>query len=193
MLEINRAISNATFVVAAKTSEKKVNPSTTKEEFVESAKSSMKSIEDLIGRREKIKSAIVQSNAETVVEICGEKMTVAKAIDLKQFLSYKKDLLNSMKAQYDRATSNMNSNNATVEAKIDSLVATAFGKESKTNIKPEDYAAIADPYRNANEWSLVDPLNIEERIRKDEEYIEQFYSTVDGILQISNCVTFIEF
>lgn len=190
---IERAIGNAKFVAAAKKSEKNVAPSLTKDEFIEKAKASFQSIEDLINRREKIKAAIVQSNAETLVEVCGETMTVAKAIELKSFIEFRKMLLDQMRDQLYRSTATMNNNNSMMETKIDSLVATAFGKESKTNVKPEDYSSIADPYRNANEWALVDPLKIEDKIHQEEEYINEFVSTVDSVLQISNCVTFIEF
>jgi len=49
------------------------------------------------------------------------------------------------------------------------------------------------PIREANEYSLVDPLDIEKRIKELSDKIEGFKSEVDSVLQISNCVTWIEF
>jgi hypothetical protein len=79
-----------------------------------------------------------------------------------------------------------------MEDKIDTLVSQAFGKESKTSIKEDDYNSIANPYRKSNEFSLVDPVDIRTKIQELEEFIEEFESTVDAKLQVSNCVTFIE-
>lgn len=189
---IYRAINTANFIAAAKNSENKVTPYKTKEDFIKEAKSSLDSIKALIKRRAKIKGAIVESNANTMIEVCGEKMSVAKAIDIKNTINCRKDLLDIMKTQYAKAKAEANSKNAEMERKIDNLVETAFGKESKINVKPEDYEAIAKPYRISNEYSLVDPCEIEKFIKEEEDYIENFESTVDQILQVSNCITTIE-
>ena len=189
---IDRAIRNASFIVQAKTSDSKVNPAVTKEDFIKDAKASYDSIEDLIKRREAIKTAVIESNAKTMIEICGKKISVAKAIDMKDSIEYKKKLLTQMTLQRDRAKSDMVAYNITMENKIDQLVSTAFGKESKQNIKPEDYDSIAVPYRTANEYSLVDPLKLDEKIEALERYIEDFEANIDAKLQVSNCVTYIE-
>ena len=190
---ISRAIRNAAFIASAKTSDNKVSIGTTKENFIKEAKASYDSIEDLIKRRETIKSAVIESNAKTMIDICGEMISVAKAIDMKDSIVYKKQLLTQMTTQRDKAKSNMVSQNITMESKIDQLVSTAFGKESKQNIKPEDYDSIAVPYRTSNEYSLVDPLDLDKKIEELERYIEDFESNIDSKLQVSNCVTYIEF
>lgn len=190
---IRRAIGRANLVCSAKTCEKKVTPSVTKEDFIKDAQSSIDSITDLINRREKIKAAIVESNAKTMVEICGGTYSVAKVIDMKSSIGYKEELLVHMKKQLSDAEYDMNRNNATMEQKIDQLVSTAFGKESKTSVKEDDYNSIAKPYRVANEYSMVDPIDIKKHIKELEDFIEEFKSTVDAKLQVSNCVTYIEF
>ena len=190
---ITRAIRDAAFVSAAKTSEKKVTPSCTKDEFITAAVSSFDSVNALIERREKIKAAIVESNAKTLVEVCGSSYSVAKLIDMKNSISYKKKLLAKLVEQLRDAEMTMNRQNATMEQKIDQLVTTAFGKESKTSIKEDDYNSIAKPYRESNEYSLVDPIEVRKKIKELEDFIEEFEATVDAKLQVSNCVTFIEF
>jgi hypothetical protein len=189
---IRRAISTAQFVQAAKEAEKKVTPTQTKAEFESAAAASYASIVALINRRETIKAAIVQSNAETKVTLCGKEYTVAKAIDLKKSMEYYRALLKTFNDQLSISSSKMNFANNQMEEKIDTLVKTAFGRESKTSIKPEEYDSIATPYRAANQYSLVDPLNAKEKIEDLEKFIEEFDATVDAQLQISNCVTFIE-
>lgn len=188
---INRAIREAKFVAPAKTSEKKVNPYTTKEDFINDAKSAMDSINALIDRRERIKSAIVESNATTMVDICGETFSVAKVIDLKNSILYKKVLLRKMKDEFDKAKVTVNRKNEDMELRIDEIINTVYGKENKN--KSENFDSIVTPYREREEYSLVDPVNIEKVIEELEKYIEEFESTVDSKLQVSNCITTIEF
>ena len=188
---IVRAIDKASFVASAKTSEKKVTPNVTKEEYIVSAKASLDSINNLIARREAIKSAIVESNANTMVEICGQKYSVAKVIDMKYSITYKKMLLDKFKEEFGSASLKMRKKNIDMEDRINDLINTVYGKENKT--KPEDVNSIVVPYREREEYSLVDPINIEKAIKELEDYIEEFESTVDSTLQISNCVTTIEF
>lgn len=191
---ITREIMNSVFVGSAKTCDKNITPGYSKVDFNSKAKSSWDSIQSLIDRRELIKAAIVESNANTLVDVCGEKMSVAKAIDLKNSINYKKILLSTMKSQFADAIGVMSRANAKMESQIDNLVETSFGaKDGKTSIKESDYEAIAKPYREHNEVSLVDPLDIEKQIEAPETYIDEFTATIDQVLQISNCITTIEF
>ena len=190
---IIKEIDRGSFISSAKKSSPKVSPAMSKEEFIEEAKSKFNSVKDLIERRAKIKAAIVDSNAKTEVEIDGVKMTRADAIERKSSINYEKLMLNELKDQLNIHTTKVNSSNYEVDNKIDSLVQAAYGKEGKNNIKQEDYDAIAKPYREANEWDIVDPLNLKDVIEEMEKRIDGFESNVDSALQISNCTTYIEF
>ena len=190
---IMRAINNATFVTSAKICEKNVTSNMSKEDFNANVKADLQSIDDLISRRKNIKAAIVASNAVTVVTVAGVEMTVAAAIERKTNIEYEKSLLKQMKNQYMYAKQKVDMKNNEMEAAIERLVATAFGKDSKTNIKSDDYSAIADPYKEKNEWALVDPIDVLNQITKREEEIDEFLSSVDSQLQISNCTVYIEF
>lgn len=190
---IMRAINNATFVTSAKICEKNVTSNKSKEDFTNEAKSDLQSIDDLINRRKSIKSAIVISNAITMVTVAGIEMTVAAAIERKTSVEYEKSLLKQMKNQYASAKQRVDMKNAEMDAAIERLVSTAFGKDSKINIKSDDYSAIADPYKEKNEWGLVDPIDVLNQIKKREEEIDSFINEVDSTLQISNCTTYIEF
>ena len=188
---IEREISNTGFVTAAKTADKKVTPSVTKEEYIASANAGYQSIMDLIQRRAKIKAAVVASNAVTKVTINDEEMTVAEAIELKTSISYEIKLLRTLKTQYDRAKSVEASQNLVLEDRIDKYIETMLGKDAKG--KKDDYSEMITPIRTANEYSLVDPLKAEEKIVALENRIDGFRSKVDAVLQVSNCVTVIEF
>lgn len=189
---INKAISNGAFISPAKTNEKKVTPNKTKEDFASEARASYQSIMDLIARRDRIKKAIVASNAVTEVSINGETMTVASAIELKSSIAYKEQLLKELTEQHREAVFAVNRKNTELEQKIDNFVSQNIsGKDSKA--KKEDYDELVKPIRFAGEYSLVDPLNITDIIHELDQYIEGFESEVDSVLQISNCTTWIEF
>lgn len=188
---ITDEIVGSSFVVATKQSEKNINPGYTKDDFKKDAIASFDSINDLIARREKIKAAIVESNAHTTVEIGGITYTVAQAIDTKHSIAYRKKLLSAMTSQYTTALTKMEKANEKVQANIDRLIETAYGKESK-NIKETDYETIARPYRESNEVALVDPLNVYDRMQEMRIFIQTFESEVDSVLQVSNCTTVID-
>lgn len=189
---ILRKINEAEFISAAKLSVANVNGEITKEEFKNRAKADYMSITDLIKRRNKIKSAIIQSNAITMVEIAGKKMTVAEAIDKKSSIAYERTLLQQISAQYAEAVGRVNVENSKVDDSVEMLLMTAYGKEGKEKITEASYNAIATPYRAANEYGLVDALEAEKLIKTMADEIEAFESEVDTCLQISNSVTMIE-
>lgn len=189
---INRKIEEGEFVGAAKVSAVNINGKITKESFKANAKASYASIVDLIKRRTEIKSAIIKSNAKTMVRIAGKDMTVAEAIDRKSSIQYEKSLLNSLTEQYNMAIYDVNTHNEEVDESIEQLLITAYGKEGKEKITEASFNAIANPYREANEYGLVDVLEIDKLIKKMQDDIEAFESEVDTCLQISNSTTFIE-
>lgn len=184
-------ICKSKFVASAKTVEKNITPYCSKENFITKAKSSFDSINALIERKSKIKAAVIASNATTKVEINGVTMTVAEALELKTSIGYKQDMLTDMKDQLASAKSEMEKKNLDLERKIDNILETMVSKDAKT--KKDDFKEITDPMRTNGEYSLVDPLRIEDVIEKLENEIEGFKSNVDSVLQISNCITTIEF
>lgn len=189
---IHRKIEEAQFISAAKLSVTNVNSEMTKEEFKNRAKADYMSITDLIKRRNQIKSAIIQSNAVTMVEVAGKKMTVAEAIDKKSSIAYERALVARLSEQYAKAIGRVNAENGRVDDSIETLLITAYGKEGKEKITEASYDAIAKPYRAANEYGLVDALEAQKLIKTMTDEIEAFESEVDTCLQISNSITMIE-
>lgn len=189
---INKAINDAVLVIAAKRSEKKVNPNLTKEEFEIRAKAGYQSVLDLIERRKKIKAAVVTSNAVTKVIVHGEEMTVAEAIERKSTIDYEISLLRQMQGQWGAQNREMNMQNIRMEERIDKYIETFVGKDT-SKAKDNELEAMIKPMRESGEYALVDPLSIEKKIADLDDCIKGFRSEVDAILQISNCNTYIEF
>ena len=97
--KINKAVDDGKFVYAVKKSDKQV-AHMSKEEASSKIEASYQSVTDLIKNRNALKSAIVQSNAVTMVKVGDKVMTVAEAIERKSSIEYEKDLLTSLECQY---------------------------------------------------------------------------------------------
>lgn len=189
--KINKAITNAKLVGATKKSSDKVGV-VKKEEFEERAKASYQSVTDLIANRNALKSAIVKSNAVTEVTINGKVMTVAEAIERKNSIDYDVTLLNEMKKQYVTATDTVNKENKKVDNKVDELISTLVGKDTDKKIDKDAVEAIEKPYREKNEFELIDPIGIFNEMLKLEADIDGFQSNCDTSLAVANATTFIE-
>lgn len=190
---IERAISDAYLISSYKKSAKKVNNIDTPAEFSAKAEASYQSIVDLTERRKKIKSAIVASNANTMVKIAGKEMTVAEAIERKESISYEISLLSHMESQYRTALANCQRANDMVQIKLDELLLTTLGKEGKQKATTDEVEAISKPYLEQNQHEVLDVLKLGDKIKELKEVIEQFNSEVDFVLSESNVITKIEF
>lgn len=184
--KINRAISESTFAgfVVGK------NPMTgfnNVEEIETTAKSNYQSVNDLISRRNKIKSAIVVSNATTQVEVGEYAMTVAEAIERKTSIEYDKQLLNKMKNTYSTIVNHVDRVNDEVKQRLDKHLETLYGKEGK--VKAGENEELIKPFLQENEAKFIDPLKLKNKIEQLESEIEQFEMEVDHALSEINTLT----
>lgn len=189
--KIKKAISNAIFCGSAKKSSDKVGV-VKKDEFGERAKASYQSVTDLIANRNALKSAIVKSNAETIITVDGKNMTRAEGIERKNSIEYEEELLTEMKKQYVNTTANVEKENKKVDNKVDDLIATLVGKDSTKQLSKEDQEAVEKPYRSKNEFEFIDPIGIFDKMLALEADIDGFKSNIDSQLVLSNATTFIE-
>lgn len=185
---INKTIKNGMYVGAKKGSSKKVKTVYTVKEYSARCKSDYDSVISLIDRRNKIKQAVVLSNACTYVEIKGVPYTVAEAIERKTTINFEKRLLEQMKKEYRSWQHEIDTQNERMQNNLEKIMDTLAGGDKKGVESNE----LVLKYREDNEWSLVDPLKIEEKITQLEEMVEGFESEVDFVLTESNAVTFIE-
>ena len=167
-----------------------IGSAVTKDVFVKDATGSLKSIEDLIDRRNKIKSAILISNATVKVKIGGAEYAVIEVIERKNSIEYEKTLLDSMKAQASGVKSQVEKQKPQLEKSIEEMVKQNLGADTKPT--EEDYDSIAKPLLKANELNILDPCKIEEKISALDEKIDEFLAEVDFVLTESNSVTKID-
>lgn len=159
-------------------------------EFAKKVKAQYQSVTDLMEQRDRIKSAIVVSNATTRIKVGDMEMTVAEAIEKKSSIEYEKRLLGSFKDSFTSGQNLVNERNAIAQRNVDALL------EKLASTTREDLSAaqktLSENYMEQNGYELVDPLVLEKKIAELDERIDTFEKNVDIALSLSNATTFIE-
>lgn len=182
---IKKTIVGAAFITAVRGQESKTMHGPSKEDMEKQIKGDAKSIEDLIERRKVIKSAIVNSNANTTVNIGEKKFTVAEAIERKNSISYEKEWISVMRDNLSTVTQRMEGSNAQVEMEgIKLMNSLAERGTEEVAIK-----TVLEGLREVNGVALFDPLDLIEFIKKREMAVDTFEADVDRVLSESNAIT----
>lgn len=177
--------------VFQKRSEKRaVKTNMPKDEFEKKALSSWESVNDLIKRRAAIKTALLRSNAETKVKIGGVEFSVIEAIERKNSIEFEKSLLRKMKANHTAIMTSVEQARARLDDQVEKMILQNLGTDKKTD--KEDFERIAKPFIEANEYNLIDPLKLGDKIDALDESIDNFETEVDFVLSESNAKTNIE-
>lgn len=183
--KISKAMEMKMFIALAKEADKEEADEKLGKEF----NANYASITDVIENRKKIKSALIQSNAVTEVTINGEKMTVAEAIDQKNSMFYRKNLLDKLKSQYRGALSQKESCDRKMESEIDNMLSKIASSEA-ADVK-EKREVIEEAYKANHAYVIIDPLDLKTKIEELEASIEGFEKDVDVALALSNAQTII--
>jgi len=160
----------------------------TRDEHATKARAALQRIDALIARRRAIKRAIVLSNASVMVAVAGQEMTVAEAIEMKNFITYSQSIVDTMQEAYASTRQEYETARARVKERLDKLAMEVLGK----NASADKYQSLADSFLEREGVELLDPTNIAEQIENRQAFVEQFESTVDRVLSISNARTNIE-
>lgn len=160
------------------------------EDFEKSAQADFQGVQDLLAVRDDLKAKVVQSNAVTKVEIAGESMTVAQAIERKRTIVFKELLLGKLKSQYNQAQLRLNRDTQEFEAKLEAARAPYVQRDKAPDAA--QLAVVEAPVRSMGTPSIVDPLGLADKIRALETEIEDFKSNVDFVLSESNAKTEVE-
>lgn len=187
------AITDGVYCVANKNSNEKI-AGVTVQEYTETMQGRYDKATNLIKRRNAIKRAIVLSNATTMVSVCGcgFECTVAEAIEMKNHgIEFDKRLYDALRKSYNQAQKTINNENADLEERANQYVTAIYGqKESKTSTS--DIQKVKDDFIESNQYVLVDPLNVLEKLDSLERRISDFEAEVDAALSTSNALTEIE-
>lgn len=176
---IQSAIANSTFITI-----KKKRDLLDTSRFATEANASYQSYSDLLNRYNKIKAAIVISNATTKVTIGEATYTVAEAVERKRSIEFEKDMLAVMQQQYASSRAQYDAHAASEAARVERLLQSELSKDSKTNV--ETIAQLTETFLSQNKAEIVDPLNLNEKIATATKRIEEFETKVDWVLSESN-------
>ena len=162
------------------------------EDFKKAAKSDYQSVCDLEKRILEIKNKIDISNFTTKVTVGDTEMTIQEALNYKNtILAIKDNRLSILKArkynaknEYDRALAENNN----MIARMSSDKNNSGSAKDSSDIE-EDARGYVE---KAHAVSLVDPIIIDEEIKKLEKEISDFTNNIDFVLSESNSTTFIE-
>jgi hypothetical protein len=152
--------------------------------FTTDAQASYQSYRDLLNRYNSIKAAIVLSNATTRVSIAGTEYTVADAVERKKTIEMEKNMLHLMQMQFDKVKNDYDSHTSSENARVERLIQTELGKDSKTNV--EVITQLSETFLAQNRAEIIDPLNLAKEISALNKTIEDFETKVDWILSESN-------
>lgn len=145
---------------------------------------------DLINRRKAIKRAVVLSNAVTKVSVYGVEYTVAEAIEMKNHgIEFEQRLSSAMKRDYTKAQATISKENENdLEKRADQYVTAIYGqKDSKTNAA--DIEKVRNDFITSNQFELVDPIGVLEKIDDIDKITSGFLAEVDSQLSVSNALT----
>lgn len=160
------------------------------EKLKKEAQADWQSFMDLVERRDRIKKAIVLSNATTRVRIGAWEGSVAEAIEHKASIVYKKQMLDMAKAELMAAATEYKEKQAEVQARLDRLLQSELSKDVRTN--PETLQTITTSFLENNKVELVDPLDLKEKVKRLEQEVEEFETNVDWTLSQANGTALIE-
>jgi len=163
----------------------------TKEEFSLRIKSEYQKLTDLINQRNTIKSGVVTSNANTKIKIDTVELTVAEAIERKSSILFEKNVITQLKIYIKDYSDKINQMENQVTNRLDRLLESTFSKDS-TKVKAEEYDAVAKPFMDRNQPTLIDPLEVRKIIEKLTNTVDVFEEEVDIALSESNATTYIE-
>lgn len=192
--QIEAAISNGKFVaktVGKNQFRKVIGTNDSVEAMTSKIQGSYDSVDALIEQRARIKSAIVMSNATTMVTVLGKEIPVAAAIELKSTVGFRTDYLNALRVQRSRELAEVDKANAQLDQAIETSLHLAYGSE-KSKIDDATFKAIVNPQKEQKESSLLDPQKIDDKIAKLAQEILELSSELDFTLSESNARTIID-
>ena len=157
------------------------------DEFRKDALSSYQSVMDLIHRRNRIKTAIAVSNANTMVTIGKREMSVAQAIDYKNVIEYKKKLLEELRRQRNDVVCDYENYKERLSRRIEENVKIICGRDAKPDANV--ITSVTDTLTKSDPVEIFDPLSIDKLIKELDDEILEFTSNIDFVLSESNALT----
>ncbi len=186
---IHDTINSTAFVSIARNDGDKTYNNQNKNQFGSDTKAALDSINALINRWHKIKTAIILSNTNTIINFNGENLSVSACIEKKKNMADKKMLRDILAAQLINTDKLAKDANKKVEESLERVLQAQGVGTDKKSTSLDEFIGL---YRKMNCYEIFDPINVKAQIQKLDEEISKFESEIDFVLSESNAKTFIE-
>lgn len=189
--KINRAHSEGTYIGMFRGGKDVHHKFANEQDMVKAIQSSFDKIDQLRDYRSKVKAAVVQSNAQTMVElpIIG-KISIAQAIEYKSVIAERKKFVDTVKmqmVQIDQYAQRCDQENKqTIEQRINAV---SSGENAPDELVIKSIRESVDSQLG---YKVVDTKKVREFIQKELDCIAEFEDNVDDIINTSNVITVIE-
>ena len=177
-------------LIAWKQGEKWVHNVLPMKEFEDWVKANYQSMRDLLEEKENIKKGVMKANSTTKITVGNVGMFIIDAINKKDSIKLERQIIQTLKNQIAENTNFVNNNNSNVKIALDKILEVSVQKDIKTT--SADIEAISAPYMKTNEFALVDPLKLKDKLEKWETEIESFELDIDSALSTANALTTIK-
>ena len=194
---IEKEIGGAEFITCVKGRADKIN-GVPRKDVEAKYQSNYDTIVSLISNYEKIKTAVIRSNAglqgeaRTVI-VAGSAYTVAELIEELNTVygreynhGFKGMLVARMQSELSGAKRWIDIQDKDSESKINAYLSNVAGKDTK--LSPDEIARHTEDWHKYNDLSLVDPLNLEVKIKALNDEIEKFRVEADAKLSEENAI-----
>ena len=168
-------------------------------------KSNYQKIISLMSNYEKLKSALLSSNAGIIegtevarISVAGKEYSLSELIAVSDDIygnkkhrdAFKPRLLEVLKQAYTQALTKVEKQNLKVENDIKEYLSKATSTDKA--MSTDDIKKRSEIFHQDGDYSLIDPLNLKEVIQKLEKEIIQFRHECDATMSEHNALTFVE-
>lgn len=158
------------------------------EEYVDKAGEVYQSITDLIARRAAIRNALSLSNAQTKITVGDKTYTIAEAIEMKKTgVLHLIDLMHTLSDAYNTAKNTVNRATTMIDENADKYIIGLMGSREKA--ASSEAMALRQAYIDANSYDIAMLPHLPEIIEKLNKEINEFETTIDAKISISNALT----
>jgi seryl-tRNA synthetase len=161
----------------------------TVEELETAIKASVQKLDALVARRSAVKKAITIANVSTNVVVNGKTITIAEAIDLKNTLQARTNVINKMMRDLQMAVNQVNALDNDMNVKVQAQANALFGKD---NVPKDQFDQLHKNFADKYGPALSDPLGIVARIEKERAAYDEIVTQLDYVLSETNARTLIE-
>lgn len=160
------------------------------EDFKSESKSNFDKFNSLFDESVALQKAIRKSNEDTLVKISGKEMTVSEALILKSLIEHKQQLLSNIRDQNSNANNEIEKAETQIESKAQAFVQ-SLKTENQSQIDDAMKVGRLSATKELRKVRLTG-LNVEQILKEDLEFVQEFLVEVDYVLSESNATTLIE-